>query len=336
MAVYTTIDNPELYFQVELYSGTGSGLSATFDGDENMQPTLIWIKNRDTTDNHMLYDSVRGTGARVKPNLDQAEGDDESNGVSSFDSDGFTIGTKAAINTSGENCVAWCWKESADAGFDIVTYTGNGSARTISHSLSAVPKYYVVKQRNSTGGWIVYHVGNTSSPETDYLRGDKTDATVDDAIFNDTAPTSSVFSVGTNAPVNGSDDTYVTYLFAEKQGYSKFGSYSGNGSTDGPMIYLGFRPAMFLIKRTNATEQWEIVDNKRSVDNPVNDVLVPNGTDAEVAAATGNRIYCDFLANGVKLRGNASSANENGGTFIYMAFAEQPFVNSNGVPCNAR
>ena len=332
---YTSIDNPELYFQVELWTGTGSENARTLDGDENMQPDFVWIKRRSTSDSHTLYDSVRGVTDYLISNATDAEATNAQT-LKSFDSDGFTLGTANEVNKSSDTFVAWCWKESADAGFDIVTYTGNGSARTISHSLSAVPKYYVVKQRNSTGGWIVYHVGNTSSPETDYLRGDKTDSTVDDAIFNDTAPTSSVFSVGTNAPVNGSDDTYVTYLFAEKQGYSKFGSYTGNGSTDGPMIYLGFRPAMFIIKRTNATEQWEIVDNKRNTVNPVNDMLVPNGTDAETAATTSNRIYCDFLSNGVKMRSTASSANEDGGEFIFLAFAEAPFVNSNGVPVQAR
>ena len=219
-------------------------------------------------------------------------------------------------------------------GMSIVSYTGTGSAATIGHSLNAVPAWYFIKQRNTTGGWIVYHKGNTSSPETDYLRLDKNDTTVDDAIFNDTAPTSSVFSVGTNAPVNTSGGTYIAYCFADVKGYSKFGSYTGNGNADGTFVYTGFRPAFFLVKRTTGTaKSWIIHDNKRDPNNLVDAYLYPNSNEAE---GTSSSSGVDFLSNGIKLRNTYGSENVSGETFIYGIFAESPFVNSNGVPTNAR
>ena len=342
MAAYTTIDNPELYFQCKIYAGDGNSTQAiTLDGSEDMQPNLVWVKNRTDEVWHVWSDSIAGAGAAndLATNSDEAAGggNKASYGfLSAFGSDGFTVSEGSSnasmSNQSSKNYVAWCWKESATAGFDIVSYTGNGSARTISHNLSAVPDWMVVKNRDSDSrDWQVY-----AGDETDALALNNTDATGDsDVYWNDTAPTSSVFSVKSGATNNSSDAT-TGYIFTSIQGYSKMDYYDGNGNVNGPFIYLGFRPAWFMIKRTNASEQWEVVDNKRSVDNPVNDVLVPNDDVAEVAAVTGNRIYCDFLANGVKLRGNASSANESGGRFFFIAFAEQPFVNSNGVPANAR
>ena len=258
---YTTIDNPELYFQTKLWTGTGSSNTLTLDGSENMQPDWVWIKSRSQTHNHKIYDSVRG----VTKTLGSNETDGEATvaqSLTAFGTDGFTVGTDVSVNESSETFVSWNWKAgtsfsndasatsvgtidssgsvSTDAGFSIISYTGTGSAGTIAHGLGAVPAWYFIKQRNTTGGWIVYHKGNTSSPETDYLRLDKTDSTVDDAIFNDTAPTSSVFSIGTNAPVNTSSGTYIAYCFAEKQGYSKFGSYTGNDNANGTFIHTGF------------------------------------------------------------------------------------------------
>jgi len=262
---------------------------------------------------------------------------DNTDSLTAFDSNGFSIGDDVSLNNNTSTFVAWCWKESATAGFDIDSNSGTGSARTEAHSLSAVPHVIFMKSTNDTTNWAVYHHRNTSAPATDYLRLNDSRATADDAErWNDTDPTSSVFSMGTDSETNASGNNYISYLWSEKQGFSKFGGYTGNGNVDGPFIHLGFRPALFLIKSSSNAENWEIVDNKRDDSNPVNQVIIVNDSAAETTGGTGNRIYCDFLSNGVKLRGNASQANGDGLTFIYMAFAEAPFVNSNGVPCNAR
>jgi len=257
-------------------------------------------------------------------------------GLTAFGSDGFTIGGDTDENASSESYVAWCWKESATAGFDIVTYTGSGSAQNISHSLSAVPEFFTTKRRSGTNQWRTYHVGASDSA-TDYTNLDQTDAFSDDAtIFNDTMPTSSVFTVGTDSGINGSSETYVTYLWTGKQGFSKFGSYTGNGNADGPMIWLGFRPAWVMIKKTDSAtqnESWYIFDNKRSTFNPTDDALRANKTNAEIADWSA---YIEFLSNGAKIRSSDPSTNTSGSVYVYMAFAEAPFVNSNGVPCNAR
>ena len=333
---YTSIDNPELYFQVKIYTGTGSSNALTLDGDTDMQPDLVYLKRRDADAPPMFFDAIRGATKRLQTNNTDAEATG-SEQLTAFGSDGFTVGTNSDANNSSATYVAWCWKESATSGFDIDSNSGTGSARTEAHSLSAVPHVIFMKSTNDTTNWAVYHHRNTSAPATDYLRLNDSRATADDAErWNDTDPTSSVFSMGTDSETNASGNNYISYLWSEKQGFSKFGGYTGNGNVDGPFIHLGFRPALFLIKSSSNAENWEIVDNKRDDSNPVNQVIIVNDSAAETTGGTGNRIYCDFLSNGVKLRGNASQANGSGLTFVYMAFAEAPFVNSNGVPCNAR
>ena len=332
---YTTIDNPELYFQVKTYTGTGSSNAFTLDGDEDMQPNLVWIKHRAEAHNHYLYDSVRGVQLKLSSNTTAAEidmGSGADAGLTAFGSDGFTIGGDTDENASGESFVAWCWKESADAGMDIVGYTGNGSNRTISHSLSAVPNWMILKNRDASKSWVVYHSANTSAPETEYLLLDGSGATTDFAgYFNDTAPTSSVFSVGTGTDANASGDDFIAYLWSEKQGFSKFGSFSGTGNADGAYVHLGFRPAMVILKRTSGTSNWYIYDSKRLGYNVDNNELYANTNNAE---QTDDRI--DFLSNGFKMRTSNATVNGTSSTLIFMAFAEAPFVNSNGVPCNAR
>ena len=265
---YTTIDDPELYFQTVIYTGDGNtGRSITLDGSEDMQPNLVWVKNRTDEVWHVWSDSIAGAGAAndLATNSDEAAGggNKASYGfLSAFGSDGFTVSEGSSnasmSNQSSKNYVAWCWKESATAGFDIVSYTGNGSARTISHNLSAVPDWMVVKDREANNrDWQVY-----AGDETDALALNNTDATGDsDVYWNDTAPTSSVFSVKFGA-TNTDGEEHIAYIFTSVQGYSKMGFYHGNGNVDGTFIYLGFRPAWFMIKRTNASEQWEVVDNK--------------------------------------------------------------------------
>ena len=333
MAAYTTIDNPELYFQCKLYTGNGSTNAITLDGDENMQPDLLWLKRRDGSDNHILFDDVRGVTKGIYADLNNAE-DNLSDSLSSFDSNGFTLGADTAgsgtINGSSETYVAWAWKESATAGFDIVGYTGNATARTISHSLSAVPKVILGKRRSDASNWCMYHAshGNTKAL---YLNDTTTGAT-STTFWNDTNPTSSVFTVGTDAALNGNTDTQIAYLWSEKQGFSKFGSYEGNGNADGTFVYTGFSPSFVMLKEIDQTGNWCMSDNKRPGYNPTNMV---NANEAGAETTDGTNTI-DHLSNGFKLRTTGSSSNTSNSTYIYMAFAEAPFVNSNGVPCNAK
>ena len=343
MAAYTTIDNPELYFQAKTYTGNGSTSHAiTLDGSENMQPNMIWIKCRSAAENHSLSDSVRGDSGEASgfynltPNATDVEyGGGGNEYVGAIGSDGFTVGSNDVVNTNTETYVAWCWKETATAGFDIVGYDSTTSAKTESHSLSAVPHFMIIKRRDrGTNNWPVYHHENTSAPETDFLRLNTTDATADNAnMFNDTAPTSSVFSVGTGSEVNDGHtpaSAYITYLWSEKQGFSKFGSYEGNGDADGTFVYTGFRPAYVMCKSIDSTSEWFVFDNKRSPFNPVDDNLYAN---SHLAENTTTNIV-DFLSNGFKIR--VSIDPNIAETFVYVAFAKAPFVNSEGVPCNAR
>ena len=331
MSYTNGLDNPELYFQCKLYTGNGSTQTITYDNtDADLDADMIWLKSRSDAYSHQLFDTVRGATKLLTPEATDAE--QTLSGITAFGTDSFNIGSDAGTNGSSKTYVAWCWKETATAGFDIVTYTGNGSARTISHSLSAVPHWILQKERNEASNWKVYHHKNTSAPETDYLTFNTTAATDDYADYwNDTAPTSSVYSIGSAADINGSSDTYVTYLWSEKQGFSKFGSFVANSNTDGPFIYTGFRPALVIGKCASDTNDWFMFDNKRSTFNPVDDSLYPNTN----AAENTNHII-DFLSNGFKIRDSDGTVNSTGNTYVYMAFAEAPFVNSKGVPCNAR
>ena len=331
MSYTNGLDNPELYFQCKLYTGNGSTQTITYDNtDADLDADMIWLKSRSDAYSHQLFDTVRGATELLNPEANDAE--QTLSGITAFGTDSFNIGSDAGTNGSSKTYVAWCWKETATAGFDIVTYTGNGSARTISHSLSAVPHWILQKERNEASNWKVYHHKNTSAPETDYLTFNTTAATDDYADYwNDTAPTSSVYSIGSAADINGSSDTYVTYLWSEKQGFSKFGSFVANSNTDGPFIYTGFRPALVIGKCASDTNDWFMFDNKRSTFNPVDDSLYPNTN----AAENTNHII-DFFSNGFKIRDSDGTVNSTGNTYVYMAFAEAPFVNSKGVPCNAR
>ena len=330
---YTTIDDPSAYFKVQLYTGNGSANHAiTFDDtDTDMQPDLVWIKNRDTTDSHCLFDSVRGATKVLHSDATTAEVTDTDT-LDSFASDGFQVDADVKVNTNTEDYVAWCWKEASGI-MDIVSFTGNGSARTVSHSLSAVPGLIITKNRElGSSEWPTYHHKNTSAPETERLFLSGTQATLDNATFwNDTAPTSSVFSVATSVDNNQDTKDIIAYLFAEKQGFSKFGSYTGNGNADGTFVYTGFRPAWVLIKGTGGTTNWHIYDDQRlgyNVDN--------NSQRANLATADQTDDDIDLLSNGFKIRRNTSALATSGGTYVYVAFAKAPFVNSNGVPCNAR
>ena len=365
MAAYTTIDNPELYFQTEIYTGNGTdGRTITLSGSEDMQPDLIWIKNRGQTDNHHLFDSVRGVNKAVSSSTTNAELDAPSSGyVSGFASDGFTVTSGSSaddnVNKNTETYVAWCWKAGTSftndasatsvgsvdstgsinttAGFSIMSWTSlaSGSNYTIAHGISK-PAVILMKGRHESNNWMGYHHKNTSAPETDYLMIDDTAATADYPVWNDTAPTSSVMSLGT---WSGLDDggTMIAYIFAEKQGFSKFGSYTGNNSNDGNFVWLGFRPAFLLAKDAGSGQHWHLIDNTRETSNDDDAAqLSPNNNSTESTVRTDRgTAKVDFLSNGFKLRSDGSSFNGTG-SFIYLAFAEAPFVNSEGVPCNAR
>ena len=353
---YTTVDDPTIFFTANLRSGLYGGSDTAFD--IGFQPDWIWNKKRSGTGVHSIFDSVRGFGSSGKVIYTNSGNVEATNAlIKSVSSTGFTV--TASSDDTG-TMVDWCWKAGTsfsnsagangadlasvgsynrDVGFSIVTFTGNATAdQQIYHGLNSVPKWMVLKNRTNSNGesWAVYHVslGNTYRVNLN-TTGARSNSDSEEFWAN-TTPTSTVLSIGRQDQVNGSGNTHVVYCFSEIQGYSKFGSYTGNGSTDGTFVYLGFRPAMFLIKSATSNEQWEIMDNKRDDINVVNQILVPNGTDAETTSNSGNRFFGDFLSNGVKLRATATSANESGTTYIYMAFAESPFVNSNGIPSNAR
>jgi len=326
---YTTIDDPSAYFQTTLYTGNGGTLAVTNGGNSDLQPDWLWLKKRNASVNHFLFDSVRGASKELNSNNNEAEAS-PSNYLSSFNSDGFTIGSDSDINGSSDTHVAWQWKETADAGFDIVSYSGNNSTnRQISHSLSAKPDMMIVKCRQS-GLWKIYH---SSLGATKYLVLSDTAAAVDNnSTWNDTEPTSSNFTLGDDGNVNETGETYINYLFAEKKGYSKFGSYKGNGNANGTFVYLGFLPAFVMVKASSASSyDWVMLDNKRDPFNVADESLYAN---LSGAVQTSNNT--DFIAQGFKLRSTAAGNNGNGTTYIYMAFASNPFVTSTGVPATAR
>ena len=354
MAAYTTIDNPELYFQCKLYTGNGSDNNAiTFDQtDTSMQPDVVWIKSRSNSGyNHCLIDSVRGVTKVIRPNLTSDE-DTYSDALKSFDSNGFTLdddGSNGEMNTNTHTYVAWCWiagtawsndasatgvgsldssgSKSATAGFSIISFTGTESGTpSIAHGLSSTPEFIISKARAITDNWMVFH-GSFSAQE--YISLNTTGAKASASSVWNSLPSSTVINMGDNAGVND-DGAMIMYAFHSVQGFSKFGKYTGNGNADGPYIHLGFRPAMIIVKSATETRNWRLWDTKRSTYNLTDKVIYPDLSNAE---ATGDS-EIDILSNGFKFRKN--SDNTSGETYIYMAFAESPFVNSNGVPTNAR
>ena len=350
---YTTIDNPELHFQAKVYTADSSANRLiTLDGSENMQPDWVWMKNRDQSVNHDLYDSVRGTTKYISSNKINAEATN-ADGLVGFNTDGFTVDTSWGNISTGNSYIAWCWKAGGSAsnntdgtttvslslnltaGFSIGTYTGTSAAATIGHGLGAVPHWIMIKNRSSgSRKWAIWH--NDLSGTNKYLAIDRTDAELTDtATWNNTAHTSSVFASGGSGEVNQGSENFVFYAFKPIKGYSKFGSYTGNGNADGTFVYTGFKPAWLMIKQINSGgNDWLMYDNKRDTFNVANKLLVANANGTEATGQSFN--YIDLLSNGFKLRGSDARNNGSGGTMIYMAFAESPFVNSNGVPNNAK
>jgi len=337
----STVVKGNTVMDATLYAGNNTGQTITNAGA--FRPDFLWIKVRTNTYDHTLADSVRGVSAFLASNTTAAEGTNSE--LTSFNSNGFTLGATGSMarNVSGQNYVAWQWQAgqgstssntsgtitstvsvNATAGFSVVTYTGTGVAATIGHGLGVAPKFIIVKRRNASGDyWVCYHA-SIGATKGIYLN--TTDAAGTSDLWNDTAPTSTVFSVKTTSGVNASGGTYVGYCWAEIAGFSKFTSYVGNGSADGPFVYCGFRPKYVMYKDTaNGSTNWEVVDSARNTTNPEFTRLFPNQSNAD---DNGVNPVMDFTANGFKIRTSAFGANNNGNTHIVMAFAENPLKNS--------
>ena len=348
---FTTINKSTDYFSTNLYTGTGSALTIT----TGHQSDFIWIKQRTTVRPHSLFDSVNssnfagGNSKYLVSNTYDPLTSDNSTQITANSSTGFSIGTDNSdqINNNGDTAVAWSWKAngqgsantdgtintlytsaSATSGFSISTYTGTGSAGTIGHGLGVAPTAIWIKKTSATENWFCWNKGLT--PAGGFLKLDRGGA----ASTNNTAfpwnPQANTFGVSTDGATNANGSTYVAYCFADVQGFSKMGSYTGNGNANGIFQYLGFKPAYVLIKNTQANETWMLYDDKRGYNGSMA-VLSPDETAAEISA---NNI--DLLSNGFKIRTSASTLNTNAQLFIYMAFAEEPLVSTNGNAATAR
>ena len=344
---YSTISKPSLHFNTKLYIGNTSARSISGIG---FQPDWCWFKNRSQSNGHSIFDAVRGATKNIISNASDAEST-SSNGLTAFASDGFSIGSDGDVNGLGDDIVAWNWKAgtgqgssntdgsinttytsvNTTAGFSISKFTGTGANATVGHGLGAVPKTIITKNLSSANNWAMYHVstGNTKSLQLDTNGAPATSA----AYWNNTTPTSSVFTVSTGNDVNKSGDSIIAYCFAEKKGYSKFGSYSGNANADGAFIYTGFSPA-FIIIRSTSGNHWMMRDNKRPGFNANFNKLFP---DRNVAENTDTSNQMDFLSNGFKLRASNTEQNGSSTSYIYMAFAAEPLVANVGesIPATA-
>ena len=351
---YTAIDDPAEYFNTIIYTGDDSqdvtGVGFPLD--------LVLVKARGNTYNHQVHDSVRGaTAGMLSSNQNIAE--DTNYQFDSFDSDGFTTDSSnvTGINGDTHTQVAWCWKAGTSvsgdttgsgtaktytgsvnttSGISIINFVGNGTGgHTIPHHLGVAPRMILVKNRANTTSWQTYHYGLDSGAGTNEIFLDLNNATNGSAgAWNNTVATSTVVTKGDGSYGNEDDSNHIMYSFADVQGYSKFGSYTGNGNADGTFVYTGFRPAFVLCKNIELAKSWFLLDTKRDPFNPVNNYLTPDRSNVE--GVDDSTVANDFVSNGFKLRATNDGQNESGDKFIYMAFAEAPLVNSNGVPCNAR
>tara|TARA_R100001594_G_scaffold132205_2_gene172295 strand:+ start:95 stop:1156 length:1062 start_codon:yes stop_codon:yes gene_type:complete len=353
MAFADTVNDSEAHFQVAKYDGTSSGAKTfTFPGTTDMQGDFIWFKQYNATRSHVQIDSVRGVTKAIQSDTDDAEHTNDKY-LASFDSDGFTTGSSQdnGSNTSGGEYVAYCWKANgsgssnttgtinttatsanATSKFSIITYTGNAtSGATIGHGIGVAPKFLIIKSRSQSGSDFVTWINPMAVNEYMYLNSTAV-KTSDTDFMNSTLPSSTLITLGNKGNVNANTENYVAYAAAEVSGWTRFGSYVGNVNADGKFIWLGFKPALFIVKETGNAENWIIYDNKRGDygnANPNDQHLTTNTTAAE---SSGTAI--DFLSNGIKLRSNAGHLNE--GSYIFAAWAEMPFVNSEGVPGNAQ
>jgi len=349
---YTTIDKPSDYFETILFTGNGSNGHAISGLD--FQPDWVWLKNRNTTNTHEAFDSVRGATKTLYPDRSDAEYVNATGSLTSFNSDGFTVGSGDGANKSGSGIASWNWKAgtsftndasstgigtidstgsvSQEAGFSIISYTGNGTAnQSVAHGLGATPKFIIIKPRSAVGYWCVTNPRFVSVSDPNILYLQETAAEADDTNINGTtAPSSTVFGVDDYGAVNTNGQTQIAYCFTPIKGYSAMGTYVGNGSTDGTFVYTGFKPAFVMTKRTDSTNSWEIQDSTRSDFNVCNEGLYPDLSNAE-----GDADRYDLLSNGIKMR-TSGGMNQSGGSYIYMAFAENPLVGTNNIPATAR
>ena len=342
---YTTINKSTDYFNTKLYTGNGSTQSITGVG---FQPDFCWFKNRTSAQSNVVVDSIRGR-VGLQPNETNTEYTlNSGRDFGTFDSDGFTVLNPEQYNSFNYNTgsiVSWNWKANGTgsantdgsinstvsanttSGFSIVSYTGTGSNATVGHGLGVAPKMIITKALGASNSWGVYHA---STGNNKYMYLDSTQAALSaTAMWNDTTPTSSVFSVGTSGASNASG-AMIAYCFAEKTGYSKFGKYQGTSSTDGAFIYTGFKPTFFMAKCIDNAESWYIFDNKREGYNVENRDLYADNSGTE-----GSADWLDILSNGIKFRYNSIGLNGSSNNYIYMAFG-QSIVGSNNVPANAR
>jgi hypothetical protein len=373
-------DTPQDYFKAVTYTGQTADSTFSDNGDNTwsktgvgFQPDLVLVKRRESG-NNWWTDSLRGVNSQISSSTTTIY--TLNNNITSFDSDGFSLGDDLGHNASGGTYVAWCWKAGGApsgststtgsakrintsgtqddtscsalataatnagasnvitptlmsinqaAGFSIVKYVGEFANRTIPHGLNSAPEMIIVKNLDDTRDWVVYQHEMSSDPKTDHLHLNLTEAVDDYPFWNDTAPTSTVFSIGAYSAVNKDGDSIIAYCWHSVEGYSKFGSYVGNGSADGPFVYCGFRPAFVMVKRTDATNSWCILDNAREAFNPVDKYLLADDAGSEGTSG----LTFDFLSNGFKLKTSSAAVNASGGTYIFMAFAEQPFKFSN-------
>jgi hypothetical protein len=340
---------PNDYFNTKLYDGTGSTNNITGVG---FQPDWVWIKKRSASGQHQLFDSVRGVTKRLYSDAGDAESTSATT-LTTFGTDGFTVGSNSGINANGSNIVSWNWKAGTTSGittngtttitpsaysfnqtsgFSIVKYTGNGTAGAyLAHGLGAAPEIIFAKSTNLAGEpWQVYSksLGNDKR-----LFLNLTNAETSATEWNSTTPDSVNIRLGDGTHINSSGNTFIAYCFTPIQGFSSMGAYKGNGSTNGAFIYTGFKPAFIIFKRTSGTDNWVMIDNKRLGYNELNYGLFPNTTAVEQTDSD-NRF--DLLSNGFKIRNSGGYTNTSGQDYLYMAFAEEPLVSSNGIPATAR
>ena len=358
---YTAVDDGSAHFQTALWTGTGSSQNITNDGNSDLKPDWVWIKERGQANNHKIYDSTRGTTKFLVSAETDAEGTD-SNGLTAFLTDGFTLGGGGSHNASSNTYVGWQWKANGGtttsvsagtvdsnsttacvrqvnttAGFSIITYTPDADGETfLEHGLGTAPYVVIVKDRGNTESWQVGHLSNTGTASFyNFLELDGNGASsANSNRWLNTAPTANLINIGGGNSVGGNGRNYVLYAFSPRRGYSQFGRYQGNGDSDGPFVYTGFKPAFVIIKNASAAKDWTMWDTTRYPNNPQNVQLYPNLGNAEDSPSASTVL--DMLSNGFKIRGTNDKINGDGNTLVYIAFAEHPFVSSEGVPITAR
>ena len=343
---YTTINDPSAHFQVAIYTGNASDRSITNTGNSNLKPDMVWIKPRNSTVDHVLQNSTTGVTKYFKPNKTDVEAT-ASSIIQAFQTDGFSLPSGSTWNQNSQTNVAWQWKAgggttssnsdgditstvqaNTDAGFSIITYTASGTTNdTIGHGLGVTPNWVIFKRRDTgVSNWDVQIDG------TSRVTLNLTEAAATNVLSSFSSSTIGL-STGGDIQKNASGSEYICFAFAEKQGYSKFGSYVGNGNANGPFVYTGFKPAFLMMKESSSSGgNWVMFDTKRDTHNVTKHRLFPNLTNADNTT----RNYIDLLSNGFKMRDTDADHNQSGQTMVYMAIAENPFVTSTGIPTTAR